>query len=451
MGLGRFGGGVGVVRFLLQRGAEVTLTDLQTKEQLADSLSQIDADQLSQLVLGEHREMDFANADLIVVNPGIAIHENRFTKVALDYNVPITTEMNLFWERCRARKMIVTGTVGKSTTTALIHHLLSTNGVSCRVGGNIGISLLPDVESISPDEWVILELSSFQLEHLAALKPRAEVAVITNFAPNHLDWHGDLDSYRTAKQQALNWQLPEDVSVLHESLRDWETHGDRVLFGAECSAGSASVSLEQDRFVINLAGNEQEIHFRSLPASLNPPHQRLNIAASVAAVCSRFPIPLNKIQQSLNSFQQLPHRLEEVATAGGVKFLNDSKATTPEATLAALHSIDSPFVLIAGGKSKNVDLSSLCQAISKRAKAVALIGETGPHMAEMISHTDRSVELIVVETLPEAFTWAVQRVDSEGTVLFSPACSSGSQFANYAQRGEVFRHLVQSHVMNLPF
>ncbi|QDT35218.1 UDP-N-acetylmuramoylalanine--D-glutamate ligase MurD [Thalassoglobus polymorphus] len=451
MGLGRFGGGVGVVRFLLQRGAEVTLTDLQTREQLAESLSQVDIDQLSQLVLGEHREMDFANADLIVVNPGIAIHENRFTKVALDHNVPITTEMNLFWERCRARRLIVTGTVGKSTTTALIHHLLSTNGVSCRLGGNIGISLLPDVETISPDEWVVLELSSFQLEHLVALKPRAEVAVVTNFAPNHLDWHGGLDSYRTAKQRALSWQLPGDVSVLHESLRDWETHGDRVLFGAECSSGSASVSLQQDRFVINFGGNEQEILFRSLPVSLNSPHQRLNIAASVAAVCSRFPISLSKIQQSLNSFQQLPHRLEEVATVHGVKFLNDSKATTPEATLAALNSIDSPFVLIAGGKSKNVDLSSLCQAISNRAKAVALIGETGPCMAEMISQANRSVELIVVETLPEAFTWAVQRVGSEEAVLFSPACSSGSQFANYAQRGEVFRHLVESHVKNLPF
>ncbi len=444
MGLGRFGGGIGTVRFLLQRGAEVTLTDLQTHEQLAESLLQIETGKLSQLVLGKHREQNFAEADLVVVNPGIRILDNPLTQVAINRSVPITTEMNLFWERCRAKKIVVTGTVGKSTTTSLIHHILSNTGVPCRVGGNIGISLLPEVDSILPEEWVILELSSFQLEHLADLMPRAEVVVVTNFAANHLDWHGDLESYRAAKQQILKWQKLGDVAVLHESLSEWKTNGDRIQFGTSCTSDAARVSIAQDRFVINFNGNQNDIQFDALPASLNQPHQHLNIAASLAAVCSQFPISLDEIQESLSSFRPLRHRLEIVETVNGVCFINDSKGTTPEATIAALNSMNSPTVLITGGKDKHVELKTLCKAIATQVKAVALIGETGPAMAEVIRRSNSATELIVVENLQEAFDWAVKRPASGETVLFSPACSSGAQFANYEQRGDVFCDLVHN-------
>ncbi|MBC7816028.1 MAG: UDP-N-acetylmuramoyl-L-alanine--D-glutamate ligase, partial [Planctomycetaceae bacterium] len=224
MGLGGFGGGVGAVRFLAEAGAKVIVTDLRSEKELRPSLAQLDPAWPITLRLGQHDEADFRNSDLVVVSPAIP-KESSFLAVARDAGIPLTSEMNLFWERNRGRVLAVTGSNGKSTTTALIHAILDTadqtnpkrqRGIpGCWLGGNIGVSLLPDVRRIQPEDWVVLELSSFQLEDLAPLQPRPEIAVVTNFSPNHLDRHGTVEAYRAAKQNLLCFQTAEQFAVVN--------------------------------------------------------------------------------------------------------------------------------------------------------------------------------------------------------------------------------------------
>ncbi|MBT5018737.1 MAG: UDP-N-acetylmuramoyl-L-alanine--D-glutamate ligase [Planctomicrobium sp.] len=447
MGLGRFGGGIGVVNFLLQQGARVTLTDLQREGQLKDSLSKIDVSRLDQLVLGEHRERDFVECDCVVINPGIVADKNRFIRAAVRAGVPVTTEINLFWDRCRAKVIIVTGTVGKSTTSSLITHLLKHAGVSCHLGGNIGISLLSKVETFTEDDWVVLELSSFQLEYLKPLQPRPNITVVTNFFANHIDWHGDLDSYRTAKQVALNWQTPDGVAVLNANdpdVRQWKTKGKRIEFGSQANHEVDRIEMTPHSYEIKVGSDVEEIPYSALPARLNLPHQRANIAAALAAVLSTQTADPNTIMKGLSSFRPLPHRLELIADREGIEYINDSKATTPEATMAALSSMTRPVVLIAGGKDKRIDVSELCRSISGHVKAVALIGDTSLLMALLLPEYRKGLLYSVHHDLACAYRWCQKQLESGDTLLLSPGCSSDSQFLNYEDRGNQFRQLVET-------
>ena len=257
MGLGGFGGGLGAVRFLAEAGAKVIVTDLRSAEELRPSLAQLDPAWPITLRLGQHDEADFRNSDLVVVSPAVP-KNSPFLAVALDAGIPLTSEMNLFWERNRGRVLAITGSNGKSTTTALTHAILECESVPrplgsgpnregplpngrvtavfphrCWLGGNIGISLLPDVRRIQPEDWVVLELSSFQLEDLAPLRPRPEIAVVTNFSANHLDRHGTVDVYRSAKQNLLSWQTAEQFAVVNSlsEVATWPTAATRLRFG----------------------------------------------------------------------------------------------------------------------------------------------------------------------------------------------------------------------------
>ena len=222
MGLGRFGGGVSVTRFLASHGAIVTLTDLASETDLGESLAALEPHSPARIILGRHDESDFRETDLVVVNPAVK-PDNPYLKIAQEAGVPLTSEMNLFWQFHRGKTVAVTGSNGKSTTTAMIHAILQRARFSSRLGGNIGHSLLEEVESIQPDDWTVLELSSFQLRDLDRLRARPDVAVVTNFTSNHLDWHGTLDDYRRSKQTILRWQTANDVAVLNADDAETKT------------------------------------------------------------------------------------------------------------------------------------------------------------------------------------------------------------------------------------
>ncbi|MGB2823557.1 MAG: Mur ligase family protein, partial [Phycisphaerae bacterium] len=211
VGLGRFGGGVGVTRWLCERGARVTVSDKAPAEQLDDSVRRLDGLDVA-LHLGSHEERDFLEADLLVVSPAVP-PEMPMLRAADDAGVPRTTEINLFLHRCRAPVVGVTGTVGKSTTTAMIGEVLARR-FTTHVGGNIGRSLLSDLPRIRPDHVVVLELSSFQLERLPEIAVGPHVALVTNLAANHLDRHGTLEAYADAKKNILRFQAEGDVLVL---------------------------------------------------------------------------------------------------------------------------------------------------------------------------------------------------------------------------------------------
>jgi len=429
LGLGRFGGGIGAVRFLASCGAEVTVTDLKTEAELADSILQIADCPEIKFRLGEHCDSDFATADLIVVSPAVP-PTNGFLQIAQENGVPITTEISLFWQRNRGKVIAVTGSVGKSTTTSLIHSIVQAAGLTCWLGGNIGKSLLSMVEEIQPSDYVILELSSFQLFDLDRISAAPDVAVVTNFSPNHLDWHGSIENYRHAKQTILRRQSENQTAILNADDADvssWKTNAIRIEFG-------------QDK-----ADSELELAIRD---SFKQPGAH-NFQNALAACCAAnaVGIPLDAIKRGLQQFQPLEHRLQFVAEVNGRRFYNDSKATTPESAIAAIESFDSPVVLLAGGYDKQIDLAAFANTISQRCKAVALMGETATELDQLIS---ADINSQICESFEDSFRWAVEQSNPGDVVLLSPGCASYDWFPDFEARGNQFVQLVGEWTDGMP-
>ncbi len=436
MGLGRFGGGVGVSRWLAERGATVTVTDQAPAEALAPSLDELRDLDLT-LHLGGHRESDFHETDLVVVNPAVK-PTSPYLQVAELVGVPVTTEINLFAERCPARVVGVTGSVGKSTTTAMIGQVLAhcaqvtENAPRVWVGGNIGRSLLGILEQIRDADVVVLELSSFQLERTTLVSWSPHVAVITNLTPNHLDWHGDLAAYAAAKLNIARHQDPaRDVVILGPTLGEEARHltaeGHRVW----------QFDLDDDTPLVRTATDKQR--WPALQLSVPGRHNRENAAAALA-VAHALAVPTDAALAALGEFEALPHRLQRVAERAGVTYFDDSKSTTPEAALTALAAFDTPLLLILGGYDKGSDLAPLAAVAAGRARFSACIGTTGPALAAAIRGAGGAAE--DCGELSRAVAACQARARAGDVVLLSPACASWDQFSDYRLRGETFARLV---------
>jgi UDP-N-acetylmuramoylalanine--D-glutamate ligase len=395
--------------------------------------------------LGGHDLSDFTNADLLVVNPAVP-RDSPFLQRAIDSGVLLTNEMNLFWLHWNGRIVGVTGSNGKSTTAALIHALLCAGRIRCRLGGNIGVSLLPDVDAIGPDEWVVLELSSFQLAELNHLRRSPSIAIVTNFTPNHLDRHSTLEEYRAAKQTILRWQGVDDLAILNDDdpdVRGWPAAGRRLYFGASVE-GRPAARVAAGHVVATIDQRTCEIDLRDhtrLPGC----HNSRNVAAAALAALA-CGADTSTIEDGVRSFPGLPHRLQFVAEIGGRRFYNDSKATTPDAVLAALAAFDhnQRLILLAGGSDKGVDLTPLGAAIARRVAAVALLGETAPALERAIrATTSAPPRLLRPASLAAAFAWAVDQSQSGDVVLLSPGCASHDWFASYEDRGDQFTAFVR--------
>ena len=481
MGLGRFGGGLGAVKFLLDRGAKVTVTDLRPESQLADTLKEFDASRLVRLQCGGHVDADFAEAQLVVVNPAVKPGCPWLAKLR-ERGVPLTSEMSLFWQHNRGHVVGVTGSNGKSTTTALIAHLLKTASLTVHLGGNLGVSLLPIVDQIKPTDWVVLELSSFQLADLDRIQASPEIVVVTNFAPNHLDWHPDLDDYRRAKQTILRWQTVNSTAVLNaddEDVRGWPTRGQRIFFGQSqelIPQPELQAVLEGKwiRFRGDLAVGVAPLHPGPLPRNgvqterqvfsggeggrgeipvgdlfpLPGEHNRMNAAAAICAALAAGVDP-ETIPAGLQTFRGLPHRLEFVGEVAGRRFYNDSLATTPESAICALRAFPGRLLLLAGGYDKKVDLTAFAQEAASRCTAVAWMGQTAPQLESVAAQVSgpalavHSASRRITHTLQEAFDWIWAQSNPGDTILLSPACASFDWFLNFADRGDQFRRLVE--------
>lgn len=448
MGLGTFGGGVGAVRFLAERGAIITVTDLRTETQLAEALKELHGVEVAHWKLGGHDLRDFLAADLIVVNPAVR-PEHPILQRCRAEGIPCTSEMNLFWQYNRASILAVTGSNGKSTTTALLYNILRQTGRRCWLGGNVGRSLLPQVEEIGSDDWVILELSSFQLTDLDRLQVSPHGAVITNFSPNHLDWHGSVDHYRWAKQTMLRWQQPHDFYVVNADdaeVRQWTSSARRFEFSIQVRDSSINEPSPVTELAMKDADTPGELvsavrTWLSLPGD----HNLLNALGAVTAARVAG-ADWTAIQRGLETYEPLPHRLQLIGEAAGRRFYNDSLATTPESTLVALTSFRNPIVLLAGGYDKQVDLRPLAQAIARQTKAVALMGQTASKLRAAILG-DLECQTIASEPMPDfptACAWAFEHSAPGDVVLLSPGCASYDWFRNFADRGEQFTRLVQA-------
>lgn len=419
VGLGRFGGGVGVTRWLCAQGAMVTVSDLAAEEELDESVLALDGLDVT-LHLGGHDETDFTSADLLVVNPAVP-KDSPFLAAAAQAGVPRTTEINLFLERCRAPVVGVTGSVGKSTTTAMIGEILG-RVRCCHVGGNIGRSLLEELPMIAPDHVVVLELSSFQLEDLPLIGVSPHVAVVTNLAPNHLDRHVTMDAYVTAKKNIFRFQSASDVLVLNAAdvaLTAW--------------AGEAPGRVE----LFDPTADPFEL---AVPGA----HNQANAQAAWMAA-RQFGVDRATAAAALVGFEGLPHRLQFVAERRGVRYYNDSKCTTPGGAIVAMEAFPPrSAVMIMGGYDKHVSFESLGQALANRAKAVIILGQTADQItSEVEKHRQGPLPaLLRVEDLDSAVVMATQQAAAGDAVLLSPACASYDMFTNYEHRGEAFVELV---------
>ncbi|MEM9021782.1 MAG: UDP-N-acetylmuramoyl-L-alanine--D-glutamate ligase, partial [Planctomycetota bacterium] len=485
MGLGRFGGGVGVARFLADRGADVLVTDLEPEDKLQPSVEQIrdliDVGVVT-LRLGEHNVSDFTTCDLVVVNPAVK-PGNRFVRAAEAAGIEVTTEIRLLVQRLpnRLRTIGVTGSAGKSTVTAMIGHVLGKvferggegSGSTPRrqdaktpskadnpkvwVGGNIGVSLLPVLDQIGEDDWVVLELSSFMLErlkadaHFAGWSPH--IAVITNISPNHLDWHGSMEAYVAAKQVILDYQI-EDVG-----------YQEVAVLGPGAASAFRVKASEQFRW--DLGRMEPWLMPRDWSLAVPGRHNRLN-----ALIVSQVVVEIDdqtETEAALSDFPGLPHRLQLVTKHDGVRYFNDSKCTTPEAAMLAIQAFTEddgkPGIhLILGGKDKGSDMKPLAGLAAQQCKAVYTIGALGDTLAGLcedaasrslperpntcggVSWPAESAEIVRCDDLDTAVAQISKRVKAGDVVLLSPACASWDQFENYEQRGERFIELVQQHI-----
>lgn len=427
MGLGRFGGGVGVARFLVSKGARVLVTDRLPVQKLTQSVQELAGLPL-ELRLGEHRESDFASADLVVVNPAVDPSNNPYLAAARSAGAKFTSEIRLLVQHLprRARTIGITGSAGKSTTTAMIGEALAAamGREHVHVGGNLGGSLLQDLARIGPDDWVVLELSSFMLEGLREDGWSPHVAVVTNLSPNHLDRHKTLEAYRAAKQAILDHQTAEDAAVLGPGLDAFTPRTFRI---------------------VRVESGQTFPHDLALPGE----HNRLNAAMALEAAKLVGADP-GVAAKAIAAFRGLPHRLQLVAEHAGVRYFNDSKATTPEAASLALRCFAAGTVhVILGGYDKKSDLAPLARQAAHHCRAIYTVGVTGPSIARAAQEAAGSAQIVACQTLDRAVHEAASRAERGDVVLLSPACASWDQFENYEQRGDFFARLVALQTQKL--
>ncbi len=429
MGLGRFGGGCGLARWLATLGAHVTVTDQGARADLSTSVESL-ADLDISFQLGSHDPRILDGADLLVVNPAVAKDRSSFFQEARRRKIAWTTEINLFLRNCPATIVGVTGSAGKSTTSAMIDACLRFAGGAGEVflGGNIGRSLLCELGKMTRRDTVVLELSSFQLADLDRVARRPDIAVIVGLWPHHLERHTSFAAYVDAKLNIIRGAAATTPIVLG--------FDDPVLVSLVESAGATS-AVEIVRPPDPLPTFDL-----SLPGS----HNQLN-AWCASAVCRRLGVDDSVVRGALASFCALPHRLELVASCGGVDFYNDSKATSPVAAIRSLRSFDRPIVALVGGRARNVCCDDLVAAIGERARAVVCFGSAGRLVADALKHAsgNESVGVHLVSQLAAGVAVSIGLARDGDVVLLSPAFDSYDEFANYEQRGERFASLVREH------
>jgi UDP-N-acetylmuramoylalanine--D-glutamate ligase len=432
--------GVAAAQLLVRRGARVTLSDVRPAFEAADRLRALGVT----LELGGHLASTFAGADLVVASPGVPVQQPVFD-AARTRGVEVIGELELAWRWLKGRVIAVTGTKGKSTTTTLIGRMLGAGGRAVLVGGNIGVPLSAQVDESTPESVHVVETSSFQLETTTTFHPW--IAVWLNFAADHLDRHPSVDAYAAAKARIFANQDPDDWAVINADDAAVVDHARtaRSRLVAYSLGGSIAEGFVVSRdstpgdWIVRRTTTGDERLFPVSAVELTGRHMLYYVLAATAAAHVSG-VPATAMAEGLRGFHGLAHVMEPAGRVGGVRFVNDSKATNVEAARRSIESFARGVVAIVGGRFKGGDLRDLREPLAAHGRAVIAIGEAAPlvraALADVLPVTDAA-------TMREAVEKGFDAARPDGVVLLAPACSSFDWFRDYAERGQVFKDEVE--------
>jgi UDP-N-acetylmuramoylalanine--D-glutamate ligase len=437
--------GKALARFAAEAGARVVASDLRPAEQLGSELDELSAISVT-VILGEHSLSLLDDADILAISGGVPT-DIPIVKEALSRGIPVTNDSHEFIKRCPAKIVGITGSAGKTTTTALTGAMARLSGRNTWVGGNIGQPLLASLPEMHSQDIVVQELSSFQLE-LWTQSPH--VAAVLNVTPNHLDRHKTMAAYTAAKANILRFQAPDDVAVLSE-----DNPGSKALqnlapgilrfFSLELPVEDGAFVREREIWLRD--GNRETAVCALDDIPLRGRHNVSNVLAAVVLADSAG-VPAEEFREAIKAFPGVEHRLEPVGTVEGVQYVNDSIATAPERAMAALQAFDEPIILLAGGRDKDMVWDEWARQVHKRVKAVVLFGELAgvlkTHLIVAAKQRTSGLSITSVTTMEEAVAAATTLARPGDIVLLSPGGTSFDVYTDFSARGEAFREIVLS-------
>ena len=437
MGLGLLGRGIGYTKFLAECGAQLTVTDLKSKDILAPSMKLLSKYPNITFVLGQHRLKDFQNKDMVMKAAGVPL-DSIYINEARKNNIPVEMDASLFAKLASGVIIIgVTGTRGKSMTTMLIYEILKENESFLKqkvyLGGNIrGLATLPLLSKVKKGDFVVLELDSWQLQGFGESKISPHISVFTSFMPDHMNYYKDnMEKYFEDKANIFKFQTSNDALIIRPGMKKFISKKSKIF------------PVKAGKFIV-AKGSDVEKYDFIVPGK----YQRENLACAIE-VAKMFNIPEAKIKKAVKNFKGVEGRLQYVKTVNGVKIYNDNNATTPEATMAGIEALSikqgpkeftKNIVLIAGGNDKNIDLTNLRKIIDKYCKVVIFIPGSG---TEKLLAKKLKTETYKVQNLKKAIAQALSLSKKSDIILFSPAFSSFSQYQNEYERNDDFMKIIK--------
>ena len=433
-----------VIRFLIEAGAKVMACDKRERPQLKGISADLDRLPV-EFKFGKDYLSELDGFDMIFPTPGMPLDLPELVK-AREKGVLQSNEIGLFLDLCEAPVIGITGSDGKTTTTTLVGEILKAGGKKVFVGGNIGTPLLPEVFKITSDCIVVLELSSFQLQ---PLKKSPNISVVLNLSPNHLDHHRSMKEYGEAKENIFRHQRPGDYAILNRdnpgaySMKS--SCPEKLMLFSRHEKLQSGAYVKGQEIIVDIEGRTEAA--LSLGDIKLPGEHNIENILAVSVITALAGCDFMHLRNIIKEFTGVEHRIEFVAEKQGVRFYNDSGATTPSRAIAAIESFQAPIILIAGGSDKNLSFQGLGETIARRIKSTVLMGHTAEKIKDSIETAEgkyrRKIKIVVAEDLKEAVNAAFLEAAPGDVVLLSPACASFDLFSDYRARGRQFKKLVK--------
>lgn len=436
---------IDLIGLLLKKDIDVTVCDKKTRKEMGDLADSLES-KGAKLSLGANYLDAIYKADIVFRTPGMYFLSPELRK-ARDMGIVVTSEMEVFFDLCPCRIYGITGTDGKTTTTTIITEMLERSGKKVHKGGNIGRALLPIIEEISPDDIAVVELSSFQL---ISMRRSPDIAVITNIYPDHLNVHKSMEEYIGAKKNLFLHQNAFSKTVLNldnertNALSD-EVRGKLLKF-SRLSKPQFGSFLDEDGWLCFTDGEKTEKIVHKDSIKILGLHNVENYLAAIAAVHGE--VPADAICATAENFGGVEHRIEFVRELDGVKYYNDSIATSPVSVIAGLNAFDRKLIVIAGGSDKKLDYTTMSEAINNKVKALILLGATADKIESAVKgysgYDENNCRIYRVETMEDAVAKARGIAENGDIVTLSPASASFDHYKNFEERGKHYKGIVNA-------